>query len=269
MGPLTALTRAFGRRPDSNTFAARHARLARGYGSRPDPADPRAVAAMQLVLRIEKTDPPRREDLLAAAAAATVALCMDERCGPGGEWEDPLGSWLDARIRKVARRARGKAWADVQDIPGVTVTVGGAQVRALVPGPVGALDKAVRKLQISGTDLPGATDPAPVDPAAVAIWVDGALGMSVGKAAAQVGHGAMMLATAMSAERMARWAADDYRTEVRTADADRWDRLHTELRAGRAVSVRDAGFTEVAPGAETVIALPGTLPDQDVSRARD
>lgn len=254
--------RLFGRGPQPNTLAARHRVLTRGYGARPDPADPAAVLAMQLVLRVEKTDPPRRDELLAAAAAATLALCLDERCGPGGEWEEALRAWLDARIRKVARRARGKAWREVQEVPGVTVTVGGAEVRALVPGPVGALDPKVRKLQISGTDLPEADDPGPIDPHGVTIWVDGGLGMSVGKAAAQVGHAAMILAGAMSTARIERWARDGYTCRVRTADPQRWAALVAEVTAGRAVAVRDAGFTEVAPGAMTVIAQPGTPPAQ-------
>lgn len=250
----------FRRTPAPNTLASRHRVLTRGYGARPDPADPAAVLAMQLVLRVEKTDPPRRDELLAAAAAATLALCLDPRCGPGGEWEEPLRDWLDARIRKVARRARGKAWREAQEVPGVTVAVGGAEARAMVPGPVGALDPKVRRLQISGTDLPETGDPAPVDPHAVTIWLDGALGMTVGKAAAQVGHAAMILAGAMSAERIERWAREDYACRVRTADPQRWAALVAEVEAGRAVAVRDAGFTEVAPGAMTVIAQPGTPP---------
>ncbi len=257
-----SLSGLFRRGPAPDTLAARHRVLARGYGSRPDPADPQAVLAMQLVLHVEKTAPPRREDLLAAAAAATLALCLDPRSGPGGEWEQPLRAWLDARIRKVARRARGKAWREAQDVPGVTVTVGGAEARALVPGPVGALDHRIRKLQISGTDLPDSDDLGPIDPHGVTIWVDGGLGMTVGKAAAQVGHAAMILAGAMSTERIERWARDDYACQVRTADARRWAELADEVKAGRAVAVRDAGFTEVAPGAMTVIAQPGTGPAQ-------
>ena len=60
---------------------------------------------------------------------------------------------MAARIRKIARRARGAHWAAVQELPGVTWTVGGAQVRALLPGPVDEVPKVVSRLQIGGTDL--------------------------------------------------------------------------------------------------------------------
>lgn len=241
-------------------FAARHAVLAAGYGHRPDPEDPAQVLAMPLVLHIPKADPPARSALLAAAAAATAALCLDERVGVGpdgepGPWRADYLAWTDARIRKVARRARGAQWLAAQDVDGITVEVDGAQARAFVPSAVGALDPRIRKLQIGGTDL---DHDSPGDPAADApvLWLNADLGMTVGKAAAQVGHAAMILAGAMSVADAARWAADGFRCSVRDADAPRWARLAAEVDARRAVAVRDAGFTEVAPGSMTVIALP-------------
>ncbi|MFC9787882.1 peptidyl-tRNA hydrolase [Rhodococcus sp. NPDC127528] len=244
-------------RPDAG-FRARHAVLAAGYGDRPDPEDPSLVLAMPLVLHIPKAAPPARSALLAAAATATVALCLDERVGAGedgepGPWSADYRSWTGARIRKVARRARGAQWLAAQAVDGVTADVGGAQARALVPGPVGALDPRIRKLQIGGTDLDHDRPDDPHD-GTVVLWVDGSLGMTVGKAAAQVGHAAMILAGAMTAERAWLWARDGFRCAVRDADPDRWSTLVGELAAGRAVAVRDAGFTEVAPGSTTVIA---------------
>ena len=239
-------------------FAARHAALAAGYGNRPDPADPAQVLAMPIVLHIPKADPPARSALLAAAASATVALCLDERVGPDadgtpGPWQHALREWTDARIRKVSRRARGAQWLAAQDVDGVTVDVDGAQARALVPGPVGDLDPRIRKLQIGGTDLEP-DEPGPVPAGRPTLWVNGALGMTVGKAAAQVGHAAMILAGAMSAERALAWAADDFRCAVRDADPATWAALGGDVAGGRAIAVRDAGFTEVAPGSMTVIA---------------
>ncbi|MFC4126355.1 peptidyl-tRNA hydrolase [Nocardia rhizosphaerae] len=242
-------------RDDQAAFAARHAELARGYGGSGDPDDPAMVQAMQMVLHIPKSDPPARSALLEAAAAAAVAVCLDPRSGPGGEWESRYLAWKRARIRKVARRARGAQWVGAGEVDGVTVDVDGAQARAFVPGPVGAIDQRIRKLQIGGTDLEH-DEPGPPDPDLPVLWVNAALEMSVGKAAAQVGHASMLLAGALPVAAAARWAEREFRCAVRDAEPRQWSHLVAEVAAGRAVAVRDAGFTEVAPGSMTVIAVP-------------
>ncbi|MEV0078185.1 peptidyl-tRNA hydrolase [Nocardia neocaledoniensis] len=237
-------------------FALRHAELAHGYGGAGDPDDPAMVQAMQMVLHIPKAEPPARSALLEAAAAAAVAVCLDPRSGPGGEWESRYLAWKRSRIRKVARRARGAQWLAAGEVDGVTIEVDGAQARAFVPGPVGAIDQRIRKLQIGGTDLEH-DEPGPPDPQLPVLWVNAALAMSVGKAAAQVGHASMLLAGALPVAAAAAWAEREFRCAVRDAGPDRWPGLVAEVAAGRAVAVRDAGFTEVAPGSMTVIAVPG------------
>jgi peptidyl-tRNA hydrolase len=199
------------------------------------------VRAMPLVLRMEKP-PPLRTPVLEAAAAAALAVCLDPRAGPGGEWHEAVSTWVAGRIRKIARRARGAHWAAVQELPGVTRTVGEAQVRALLPGPVDDVPRVVARLQIGGTDLaPDSPGPAPDGPV---IWVDAALEMTVGKAAAQVGHASMLYAAAHGLTAVPAFA-------VRDAGPAQWARLCADP-AG--VAVRDAGFTEVAPGTITCIA---------------
>ncbi|MFC4375013.1 aminoacyl-tRNA hydrolase [Nocardia halotolerans] len=236
-------------------FALLHAELARGYGGSGDPDDPAMVQAMQMVLHIPKVDPPARSALLAAAASAAVAVCLDPRSGPGGEWESRYLAWKRSRIRKVARRARGAQWVAATEVDGVTVAVDGAQARAFVPGPVGEIDQRIRRLQIGGTDLAHDEPPEP-DPRCPVLWVNSGLEMSVGKAAAQVGHASMLLAGALPVAVAAAWAEREFRCAVRDADDKQWARLSAEVTAGRAVAVRDAGFTEVAPGSMTVIAVP-------------
>ncbi|WP_024795436.1 aminoacyl-tRNA hydrolase [Tomitella biformata] len=239
-----------------NEFAARHKWLAGGYGNSEDPADPSQVLAMQLVLHIEKKDPPRRSDVLAAAASSAVALCLDERCGPGGGWEQEFKAWSGARIRKVSRRARGIAWDAAQELPGVTIQSDGAEARAYVPGKVGELEQRLRKLQINGTDLVD-DEPGEPDAAYPVLWLQAELGMTVGKAAAQVGHASMLLAGAMKVDQVQAWAESGFRCSVRDAGAEQWAGLAKLVRAGKAIAVRDAGFTEVAAGSMTVIAVPG------------
>lgn len=240
---------------DPVAFAARHAELAQGYGGGGDPADPALVQAMQMVLHIPKAEPPARSALLAAAAAAAVAVCLDPRSGPGGEWESRYLAWKRSRIRKVARRARGAQWVAAGEVDGVTVEVDGAQARAFVPGPVGEVDPRIKRLQIGGTDL-AHDEPGPADPGHPVLWVNAALEMSVGKAAAQVGHASMLLAGVLPVEDAYAWSRDGYRCAVRDSGPEQWARLTAEVAAGHAVAVRDAGFTEVAPGSLTIIAVP-------------
>lgn len=208
---------------------------------------------MPVVLRIERADPPGRTALLEAAAASALAVCLDERSEPDGEWHDAVATWVDGRIRKVTRRARGTHWDVLQDLPGVTVTVAGASARALVPGPVDELPREVSRLQISGTDLP-ADQPGPPPDGVPVVWLNPELELTVGKAAAQVGHATMLLAARLRPAEVGRWRADGWRCAVRTADPHLWSELRSRVEDGRAVAVRDAGFTEVAPGSVTCIA---------------
>jgi peptidyl-tRNA hydrolase len=206
------------------------------------------VRAMPVVLRLERP-PAARTPVLEAAARAALAVCLDPRSEPGGEWHEAVAVWIGSRIRKIARRARGAHWAAVQELPGVTVEVDGAQARALLPGPVDDVSRVVSRLQIGGTDLPD-DEPGPLPPDVPVIWVNGAREMSVGKAAAQVGHASMLDAAARRLREVPPYA-------VRTVGAARWAELCRAVERGEAVAVRDAGFTEVAPGTITAITTPG------------
>ncbi|MGH4024610.1 MAG: peptidyl-tRNA hydrolase, partial [Pseudonocardiaceae bacterium] len=181
--------------------------------------DADSVRAMPLILRMERDAVPARSALLAAAASAAVALCLDERAGPGGPWHPEVVPWVAGRIRKVARRARGAHWRAVSELPGLTVEHQGAQVRALVPWRVAETPKVVTRLQVGGIEVPE-DDPGPAPDAGPVLWL-APQPMTAGKAAAQVGHGAMLLAALLAAggrsAELDRWAADGYRCAVRTA----------------------------------------------------
>ncbi|MBB3052081.1 peptidyl-tRNA hydrolase [Prauserella isguenensis] len=221
-------------------------------------AEPDEVRAMPVILRMEKASPPARTPLLEAAATAALAVCLDERCEPGGPWHEPMRDWLAGHIRKVARRARGAHWDAVQELPGITVDVDGAQVRALLPGRVSEVPKEVARLQVSGTDLP-VDEPGPASDDRPLLLLNPDVPMTTGKFAAQVGHATMLLAAVLGDVELSRWRADGFRCAVRDATPAQWAELApgdpaATWRDRGVIAVRDAGFTEIAPGTVTVLA---------------
>ncbi|MHC3469612.1 aminoacyl-tRNA hydrolase [Streptomyces sp. 7R007] len=205
---------------------------------------------LPLVVRIEKAAPPARTDALETAARAVLVLLADERSAGDGEWAAAVRDWQDARIRKVVRRARGAEWRRAEALPGITVTGKSAEVRVFPPVPLDGWPKDLARLQVSGTDLDDPEPPAPAEPGTPVLWLNPGLGMSAGKAMAQAGHGAQLAWWELSEEERAAWREAGFPLAVRTADPGRWG----ELTAGGLPLVRDAGFTEIAPGSCTVVA---------------
>ncbi|MCH5642988.1 peptidyl-tRNA hydrolase [Gordonia sp. ABSL49_1] len=239
--------------PNGSPLSDDYRRLTGYVGGHDDPLDPADVLAMQMVLRIEKSDPPDRAELLVAAARAVALLCLDDRAGRDGPWAPSLDAWCDARIRKIARRARGAQWLAAQEVWGVTAGEGAAQARALVPGRVGDVDRRISRLQIGGTEVDGGL---PADPptTGVCLWVNPDLEMTVGKLAAQVGHASMLAVRLLDEASTLAWRESGCPLSVCVADSVRWRSLLAADASGAAVAVRDAGFTEIAPGSVTVIA---------------
>ncbi|MGW6978170.1 aminoacyl-tRNA hydrolase [Streptomyces sp. NPDC054932] len=206
---------------------------------------------LPLVVRIEKAAPPARTDALQTAARAVLVLLTDERARGEGEWAQAVSDWQDARIRKVVRRARGAEWRKTHGLPGVTVDGDGAQVRVFPPVPLDGWPKELAKLQVSGTDL---DDPEPVtaapEPGLPVLWLNPGLDMSAGKAMAQAGHAAQLAWWELTGPERTAWQDSGFRLAVRTAPRERW----AELSGSGLPVVRDAGFTEIAPGSATVVA---------------
>ncbi|AKK06816.1 hypothetical protein CMUST_12555 [Corynebacterium mustelae] len=225
-----------------------------------DPSDPETIHAMQIVVNIPKLDPPPQLALVAAAAEATVRLCLDDRAGVGFEQGDgsfaaAIDAWYQHRIRKVTRRARNAAWERVQLVPGITASYDGAQARAIVPSAVHRVDPVVAKLQIGGTNVDdGNVDKRPSD--CPHIYLDAGLDMSTGKLAAQAGHASMLLAANMSLDWVQEWARADFPLAVEKVDSQVFGQL---LESTDVVVVRDAGFTEVAAGSATALAAPRAI----------
>jgi peptidyl-tRNA hydrolase len=220
------------------------------FRSEPTARDQAPQFVLPLVVRIEKAAPPARTDALETAARAVLVLLADERSVGDGEWAEVVRDWQDARIRKVVRRARGAEWRRAEALPGITVTGKSAEVRVFPPVPLDGWPKELAKLQVSGTDLDDPEPPAAADPAVPVLWLSPDLDMSAGKAMAQAGHGAQLAWWELSAEERAAWRDAGFPLAVRTAAPDHW----AELTAGGLPLVRDAGFTEIAPGSCTVVA---------------
>ncbi|MET8078013.1 aminoacyl-tRNA hydrolase [Streptomyces sp. NPDC005303] len=219
---------------------------------RPEPTarDQAPQFVLPLVVRIEKAAPPARTDALETAARAVLVMLGDERSVGDGEWAEAVRDWQDARIRKVVRRARGAEWRRAEALAGITVTGKAAEVRVFPPVPLDGWPKELARLQVSGTDLDDPEPPVEADPTAPVLWLSPDLDMSAGKAMAQAGHGAQLAWWELSDEERAAWRDAGFPLAVRTADPGRW----AELTVSGLPLVRDAGFTEIAPGSCTVVA---------------
>jgi peptidyl-tRNA hydrolase len=223
----------------------------------PDGTGPDAAAhrdevpqwVLPLVIRVERAAPPARTDALEAAARAVLFLLSDPRAGDG-EWADAVGSWEDGRIRKVVRRARGAPWRRAEALPGITVAHRTAEVRVFPPVPVDGWPPDLARLQVAGTELTDESAPVDPPPGTPVLWLNPRVEMTAGKAMAQVGHAAQLCWWRLPAAARAEWRTRDFDLAVRTASAERWAKL---LASGLPV-VRDAGFTEIAPGSATVVA---------------
>ncbi|MFF8501024.1 peptidyl-tRNA hydrolase [Streptomyces anulatus] len=206
---------------------------------------------LPLVLHLEKTDPPARTDALRTAARAVLTILSDERSLGDGEWAGAMRDWQDARIRKVVRRARGAEWRKAAALDGITVTgEDGAEVRVFPPIPLDGWPKELAKLQVSGTDLEDPEPPAAPDLSGPVLWLNPDVDMSAGKTMAQVGHGAQLAWWELSDTERKAWCEAGFPLAVATPDAERW----RELTVSGLPVVRDAGFTEIAPGSCTVVA---------------
>ena len=220
------------------------------FRSEPNERDQAPQFVLPLVVHIEKAAPPARTDALETAARAVLVMLSDERSLGDGEWAQVMRDWQDARIRKVVRRARGAEWRRAGALPGITVSGKSAEVRVFPPVPLDGWPKDLAKLQVSGTDLDDPEPPAEADPAVPVLWLNPDLDMSAGKAMAQAGHGAQLAWWELSDEERRAWRDAGFPLAVRSADPGRW----AELTTGGLPLVRDAGFTEIAPGSCTVVA---------------
>lgn len=192
--------------------------------------------AMPIIVRVEKNAdmiPSHEEAQLAVAKA--VALFFDSaKIVAGGEWKPQVDKWLDGRIRKVARRARGKEWEAVKALDGIYATHGKAEVIILPPHLNFEPPAEIKKLQVSGLDLPKDSQEHNIH-AGLEFTVNPDLLMSTGKSLAQIGHAVQLAIFNSNEETLTSWRANNMPVNICG-----WNE-HDEWTA----EIRDAGFTEI------------------------
>lgn len=225
--------------------------------------------ALPVVAHVEKVIPdgvpaPDHLSTVHAAALAVAMMLTQPSSAPGGEWYPALERWRAGRIRKVTRRARGIRWREAEAEPGVTVRVGGAEVRVLPAYPVEDPPLWLKKMQVGGLDLErgpereSAVLPAGSTAPVLSILLTPDVTMTTGKAAAQAGHAVQLAMELLDRDLVVSWASAGF--AIRVVDnfrvVDRADSRWKRACAGEipAAIVRDGGLTEVAPGTYTAIA---------------
>ena len=214
--------------------------------------DGEAPWAMQLVVNVEKTAKPSATAVLEAAARATVYLMASPEAQPEGPWGPSVDRWLQGRIRKIVRRARGQEWSRVCELDGVTVGHRNAVVRAFVPCPTDAVPSAIAKLQVKGLDLedPDRSAALDVPSGGLLIAMDPTAQISVGKAAAQAAHASTVAWLDMPGHVKEAWRCAGFPLRVVHPAQEEFSSLVPTCQ----VHIVDAGFTELQGPARTCIA---------------
>lgn len=214
--------------------------------------------------------------LLAAAAAATIRCDRAFRDDPA--WSAAIAAWHAESYRKVTLRANERDWPRLLDRePHVLATDPGTGEPLVAALPVrrrSAADGFLRNLQayaLDPADLHGPTPPEPAGVHALVALAPG-LGMSAGKAAAQVGHAALMGADRPAAAlpdqgwdaAVRAWEAAGWPIRVVPTTPRGWAEAEVTLPS---VVVTDSGITEVAPGSRTVLLVRPDTPAVNATAA--
>jgi peptidyl-tRNA hydrolase len=176
-----------------------------------------------------------------ASAGATAVDCM-ERFGPFQEWHD--------RPRKVALRADKAEFGQIRHEEPCAVE---REVLLCLPPRKRSDRSSLLEALRPFTDAPRPKDEAEdVRSPTMAYVIRPGVMRTAGKAMAQAGHAALMCMEALGESHRERF--DAWREAGRPGEllTDGWEHFRDDPEA---VTVSDAGHTQVAPGTETVIAL--------------
>jgi peptidyl-tRNA hydrolase len=219
---------------------------------------------MYLVVR---TDEPVSDAALRVAAAQATMRCTT-RFENSDVWRDSFHAWSERSFRKVTLRAQGNAWTKLDTLDHAASSVGGREViRVFPPRLRSQCGPLLKSLQVfsTGLDAPAVDDTSPrpgegvttPHEVAMAMVINPATSMSLGKQLAQIAHAVLMCARSTwvtdprYSDAFIRWIASDFPCEILPSST--WSHLREHADG---VVVCDAGLTEVDPGTETVLAFP-------------
>lgn len=181
------------------------------------------------------------ETIAAVAIASNLMFAAADRTS--GQWK----SWLEQSYGKNVRNIRRPAEADrldAMDGHRIEFFVGGASAFAFAPMEYSDFPAPLKKLQVTGLDLPRTEDsflvPGMVQPQ-VTISTDAR--MSTGKTAAQVAHAVMLWLLELDEATASRWTLSPGLSLTYGSLA---------AAAGHGATVIDNGHTELEPGTATV-----------------
>lgn len=200
------------------------------FMSKGDTDDPYVLSIV-----VHQTADATHENAVLASARGVALMLADDK------WSESVAEWSQGFVRKVTRRAKGKKYSDVTNLPGIQVSVADTQVYVLPPMRMSELPREVTKLQVSGLDLPRAK-PSSKDASSgrkLVVSLNPDLDMTTGKACAQAGHVAHFAAFSSDAAVLEQWQQNDFLLGLGS-----WD-------SNADIEVRDAGFTEVPPNSVT------------------
>ena len=201
--------------------------------------------------------------LLLASVAQAVAIA-DRRFSLDDNWAESVEAWRKSSFRKVTLRANEKDWPKLLSAHVATTwPEEDPYVAVLPPRPRSEVGRFLSKLQaytIDAGSLPDSPAP-PIRELAMIIAPNPQLAsMSVGKLSAQIGHAVLLCSQATTyftadmiwAEAGMAWEQAGRPVIISFPHEAAWQRA---LAGDNAIVVTDAGFTEIAAGSQTVLAL--------------
>lgn len=199
---------------------------------------------LPIIIRLEKDEnfKPSHEEAQLAVGYAITKLFDSEIVMPDGEWNESFTKWLNGRIRKVSRRARGSEWEAVKSLPHIYTSYGKAEIIILKPHPNFEPPAEIKKLQISGIELAKENRTGNSNNIlGLKFTVNPEINMSTGKTLAQVGHAVQLAIFNSTPETVELWV--EQKTPINHCGWNEYTSWTAEI--------HDAGFTEIPAGSLT------------------